>query len=155
VVIGATLEGGKDLVGFQAGFRESAQNWRELLVDRKARGRAAGPELAVGDGGLGFWKALDEVFPGARHQRCWVHKTANVLNKLPKTKQKAVKSDLQAIWMAESRADAEKAVESFEAKYGAKYPKAVACLTKDRQALLAFYVSDGWAPLDGRFSMGV
>ena len=139
VVIGATPEGRKDLVGFQAGFRESAQSWRELLIDLKARGLTSGPELAVGDGGLGFWKALDEVFPGARHQRCWVHKTGNVLNKLPKTKQKAVKSDLQAIWMAESRAEAEKAMATFEAKYGAKYPKAVACLTKDQEALLAFY----------------
>ena len=139
VLIGATPEGQKELVGFQVGFRESAQSWRELLLDVKARGLQAPPKLAVGDGGLGFWKALDEVFPGTRHQRCWVHKTANVLNKLPKSKHKTAKPDIQAIWMAESRADAEQAMATFEAKYGAKYPSAVECLTKDRTSLLAFY----------------
>jgi transposase-like protein len=139
VIIGATPEGKKDLIGFQAGFRESTQSWRELLVDLKGRGLVMGPKLAVGDGALGFWKALDEVFPGARHQRCWVHKTANILNKLPKSRQKAAKDDLHAIWMAEGRADAEKAMDTFAAKYEAKYPQATACLTKDRTALLAFY----------------
>jgi transposase-like protein len=130
VIIGATPEGKKDLIGFQAGFRESTQSWRELLVDLKGRGLVMGPKLAVGDGALGFWKALDEVFPGARHQRCWVHKTANILNKLPKSRQKAAKDDLHAIWMAEGRADAEKAMDTFAAKYEAKYPQATACLTK-------------------------
>jgi len=139
VIIGATPEGRKDLIGFQAGFRESTQSWRELLNDLKGRGLETGPELAVGDGALGFWAAIDEVYPGARHQRCWVHKTANVLNKLPKSKQKAAKDDLHAIWMAEGRADAEKAMDTFDAKYRAKYPQAVTCLTKDRTALLAFY----------------
>ncbi|MBB4266996.1 transposase-like protein [Roseospira visakhapatnamensis] len=108
VVIGATPEGRKDLVGVQAGFRESTQNWRELLNDLKGRGLSNGPDLAVGDGALGFWTAIDDVFPGARHQRCWVHNTANVLNKVPKSKQKAAKDDLHAIWMAEGRAEAEK-----------------------------------------------
>ncbi len=101
VIIGATPEGKKELVGFQVGMRESAQSWRELLIDIKARGLACAPEIAVGDGALGFWKSLDEVFPGTRHQRCWVHKTANVLNKVPKSVQPAVKSDLRDIhWPA-------------------------------------------------------
>jgi transposase-like protein len=139
VIIGATPEGKKELVGFQTGYRESAQSWRELLAGLKARGLSISPELAVGDGALGFWKALDEVFPTCRHQRCWVHKTANVLNKLPKTTQKTAKGDLQAIWMAQSRAEAGKAMNGFAAKYDAKYPKAVACLAKDRDALLSFY----------------
>ncbi len=139
VVIGATPEGKKELLGFQVGVRESAQSWRELLVDLRQRGLAAAPQIAVGDGAMGFWKALDEVFPGTRHQRCWVHKTANVLNKFPKSMAPAVKSDLRNIWQAETRAAAEMAVETFAEKYGAKYDKAVACLVKDREALLAFF----------------
>lgn len=139
VILGATPEGRKELVGFQVGVRESAQSWRELLVDIKARGLAVPPEVAVGDGAIGFWKALDEVFPDTRHQRCWVHKTANVLNKFPKSMQPAVKADLREIWQAEIRADAEAAMDTFVGKYGAKYEKAVTCLTKDRDALLAFY----------------
>lgn len=139
VLIGATPEGCKELLGFQAGFRESAQSWRELLADLKTRGLSVGPELATGDGALGFWKALEEAFPKTRQQRCWVHKTANVLNKLPKAVQPAAKQDLHQIWMAPGRKQAEKAMQSFEAKYGAKYPKAVDCLVKDREALLAFY----------------
>ncbi len=139
VLIGATPEGRKELLGFQAGFRESTQSWRELLADLKARGLAIAPELAVGDGALGFWRALDEVFPTTRHQRCWMHKTGNILNKLPKALQKAAKSDLHQIWMAESRADATLALERFAAKYDRKYPAAVECLTRDQEALLAFY----------------
>lgn len=139
VVIGATPEGKKELVGFQVGIRESAQSWRELLVDIKKRGLAMAPEIAVGDGAMGFWKALDEVFPGTRHQRCWVHKTANVLNKFPKSMAPAVKSDLQNIHHAETRADALAAIETFQEKYGVKYAPAVACLTKDVDALLSFY----------------
>ena len=141
VILGATPEGKKELVGFQVGVRESAQSWRELLVDIKARGLAVPPEVAVGDGAMGFWKALDEVFPGTRHQRCWVHKIANVLNKFPKSMQPTVKTDLREIWQAETRAAAEKAMDTFSAKYGAKYEKAVTCLTKDREALLTFYGS--------------
>jgi len=99
----------------------------------------AAPDLAVGDGALGFWKALDEVFPRTRHQRCWMHKTGNVLNKLPKPLRKPAKADLHDIWMAESRADATAALDRFAAKYEKKYPAAVACLTKDQDALLAFY----------------
>ena len=139
VIIGATPEGKKELVGFQVGVRESAQSWRELLVDLKARGLTVAPELAVGDGAMGFWKALEEVFPGARHQRCWVHKVANVLNKVPKSMAPAVKSDLRDVWQAETRAAAEAAIDTFARKYGAKYDKAVACLTRDHDALLAFF----------------
>jgi putative transposase len=139
VLIGATPEGKKELVGFQVGVRESVQSWRELLVDLKARGLAIAPELATGDGALGFWKALDEVSPTTRHQRCTVHKTANVLDKLPKSVQPAAKQDLREVWQAPDRATAEAAVATFAEKYGAKYEKAVTCLTKDRDALLTFY----------------
>ncbi len=139
VLIGATPEGKKELLGFQVGVRESAQSWRELLVDLKARGLTIAPELATGDGALGFWKALDEVSPTTRHQRCTVHKTANILNKMPKSVQPAVKADLREVWNAPDRATAEAAVATFADKYGAKYEKAVACLVKDRDALLTFY----------------
>jgi transposase-like protein len=139
VIIGATPEGKKELLGFQVGIRESTQSWRELLVDIKARGLAMAPEIAVGDGAMGFWKALDEVFPGTRHQRCWVHKISNVLNKFPKSMAPAVKSDLQNIHHAPTRANAVAASETFREKYEAKYAPAVTCLTKDIDALLAFY----------------
>jgi transposase-like protein len=139
VLIGATPEGRKELVGFQVGLRESAQSWRELLIDLKARGLAVAPELATGDGALGFWKALEEVWPTTRHQRCTVHKTVNVLDKLPKSVQPAAKADLREVWMAPDRATAEAAIVTFAEKYGAKYEKAVTCLIKDRNALLTFY----------------
>ena len=139
VLIGATPEGRKELVGFQVGVRESAQSWRELLVDVKRRGLSIAPEIAVGDGALGFWRALDEVFPGTRHQRCWVHKTANVLNKVPKSVQSAMKADLREIHGAPTRAAAEAALAVFVEKYGAKYARAAECLIKDREALLAFF----------------
>ena len=139
VLIGATPEGRKELVGFQVGVRESAQSWRELLVEVKRRGLAIAPELAVGDGALGFWKALEEIYPGTRHQRCWMHKAGNVLDKVPKSVQAAMKTDLREIHGAPTRAAAEKAVDVFVEKYGAKYPRAAECLTKDREALLAFY----------------
>jgi putative transposase len=139
VLIGATPEGKKELVGFQVALRESAQSWRELLVGLKARGLAIAPELATGDGALGFWKALEEVSPATRHQRCTVHKTANVLDKLPRSVQPAAKADLREIWTAPDRATAEAAIATFAEKYAPKYEKAVACLVKDRDALLAFY----------------
>ena len=139
VIIGATPEGRKELVGFQVGVRESAQSWRELLVDLKARGLATAPEIAVGDGALGFWKALDEIFPATRHQRCWVHKTANVLNKVPKSVQPNMKADLREVRDAPDRATADAAITVFVDKYGIKYPKAAECLTRDREALLAFF----------------
>ncbi|HSH83064.1 MAG TPA: IS256 family transposase [Herpetosiphonaceae bacterium] len=139
VLIGATPEGKKELVGFQVGARESAQSWHELLAGLKGRGLAIAPQLATGDGSLGFWKALEEVFPTTRHQRCWVHKTVNVLDKLPKSVQPAAKQDLREIWQAPDRATAEAAISTFAEKYAAKYEKAVTCLTKDRDALLTFY----------------
>jgi transposase-like protein len=139
VLIGATPEGQKELIGFQTGFRESAQSWSELLCDLKSRGLSVAPELAIGDGALGFWKALEQEFGATRHQRCWVHKAMNVLNKLPKSVQARAKADLKEIWMAEGRDDAEKAFDRFLSKYQVKYDKAADCLAKDREALLAFY----------------
>ena len=139
VIIGATPEGKKELVGFISGYRESAQSWAELLIDLKANGLAEPPLLAIGDGALGFWSALGKVFPTTRQQRCWVHKTANILNDTPKALQAKVKADLHNIWMAESRLEAEKALSVFREKYQAKYPKALERLTKDEDELLAFY----------------
>ncbi len=139
VLIGATPEGRKELVGFQVGVRESAQSWRELLVEVRRHGLTMAPELAIGDGALGFWKAVEEIYPGTRHQRCWVHKTANVLNKVPKSVQPAMKDDLREVHGAPTRAAAEAAITVFNDKYGAKYPRAVACLSKDREALLTFF----------------
>jgi len=139
VVVGATPEGKKELVGFQTGARESAQSWRELLLDIKRRGLGIAPDLAIGDGALGFWKAIEEVFPSTRHQRCWVHKTANVLNKVALSVQINMKADLREIYGAPTRATADTAIDVFADKYRAKYDKAVACLTKDRDTLLAFF----------------
>ena len=139
VIIGATPEGKKELIGFTDGTRESSQSWRDLLLDLKRRGLSMAPELAVADGALGFWKALGEVWPKTREQRCWVHKTANVLNKLPKSLHAKAKRALQDIWMAETKADAIAALAAFAETYGTKYEKAVECLTKDRDVLFAFY----------------
>jgi putative transposase len=139
VVIGATPEGKKELVGLTDGVRESAQSWRELLLDLKRRGLAVAPELAVADGALGFWQAIEEVWPKTRSQRCWVHKTANVLNKLPKSLHSKAKRALQEIWMAETKKDALAAFDAFVETWAVKYDKAVECLIKDRDALLAFY----------------
>jgi len=139
VIVGATPEGKKELVGLIDGVRESAQSWRDLLLDLKRRGLAIAPELAVADGALGFWHAVEEVWPKTRGQRCWVHKTANVLNKLPKSQHLKAKRALQEIWMAATRAEALAACDAFVETWGAKYDKAVECLTKDREALLAFY----------------
>ena len=139
VIIGATPEGKKELVGLIDGVRESTQSWRELLLDLKRRGLAVGPELSVADGALGFWQAVEEVWPKTRGQRCWVHKTANILNKLPKSLQSKAKRTLQEIWMAETKKDALVAFDAFVETWSPKYEKAVECLTKDRDALLAFY----------------
>ena len=149
VLIGATPEGRKELIGFQVGVRESAQSWRELLIDLRQRGLRIAPELAVGDGALGFWKALDEIFPGTRHQRCWCHKVSNVLDKVAKSIQGAMKNDLRDIYLAPTRATAETAIDNFVEKYRAKYQPAVACLVKDREALLAFFdfPAEHWAHL--------
>ena len=139
VIIGATPEGKKELIGFQVGLRESAQSWHELLTDIKGRGLAIAPEIAVGDGAMGFWNALDKAFASTKHQRCWVHKVKNVLNCFPKQMATAVKSDLDDIQHAETRAEAETALTVFSEKYGVKYEKGVASLTKDREAMLAFF----------------
>jgi len=139
VIIGATPEGKKELIGFTDGTRESAHDWRTLLLDLKRRGLAIAPELAVADGALGFWKALGEVWPKTREQRCWVHKTANVLNRLPKSQHTKAKRALQEIWMAETKTDADVAFDAFIESYEVKYDKAAECLEKDREALLAFY----------------
>lgn len=128
VIIGATPEGRKELIGFQVGLRESTQSWHELLTDIKGRGLSVPPQIAVGDGAMGFWNALDKAFPGTKHQRCWVHKTKNVLSYFPKQMAPAVKSDLDDIQHAATRAEAETALAVFTEKYGIKYPKGVACL---------------------------
>jgi len=138
-IVGVRADGTKELVALSDGIRESSASWRELLLDLKARGLTAGPLLAAGDGAMGFWAALDEVYPGTRHQRCWVHKTANVLNALPKGLQPRAKAGLHEIRMAATRKQAQTAFERFVATYQAKYPKATTKLTEDREALLAFY----------------
>ncbi len=139
VLMGATADGQKELIAVVDGYRESAQSWTTLLLDVKARGLAIEPKLATGDGALGFWKALAEVFPATREQRCTVHKTANVLDKLPKRLQPQAKAKLNDIWQAETRAAAESALDLFLSTYEAKYPKATECLRKDRDVLLTFY----------------
>jgi putative transposase len=139
VIVGATPEGKKELIGLSDGVRESGQSWRDLLLDLKRRGLTIWPKLAVADGALGFWQAVEEVWPKTRGQRCWVHKTANVLNKLPKSQQPKANRVLQDIWMAATKKDANVAFDAFVETYGVKYDKAVACLVKDRESLLAFY----------------
>lgn len=139
VIIGVRPDGSKELVTIGDGLRESKQSWLDVLRDLAERGLTAGPRLAVGDGALGFWAALDEVYPQTRRQRCWVHKTGNVLNALPKSLQAKAKADLHEIWMALTRAMAVAAFDHFLKTYGAKYPKATDKLIQDRDALLAFY----------------
>ena len=139
VVIGVNERGQKRFLAIEDGVRESTQSWREVLLDLKRRGLAIAPHLAVGDGALGFWAALEQIYPQTRHQRCWVHKSANVLNYLPRSVQPKAKAALHEIWMAETRADAEHAFDHFVGAFGAKYPKASDCLAKDRTELLAFY----------------
>lgn len=139
VLMGATADGKKEAIAICDGYRESAQSWRELLLDVKARGLTIDPKLATGDGALGFWKALSEVYPTTREQRCWVHKTANVLDKFPKRLQAAAKEKLHEIWMSDTRENAEKAFALFLEIYQGKYPKACECLAKDKDVLLTFY----------------
>ena len=139
VVIGVNERGRKQLLAIEEGYRESTQSWREVLLHLKARGLQISAKLATGDGAMGFWAALAEVYPETREQRCWVHKTANVLNCLAKSVQPKAKADLQAIWMADTRDAANKAFDQFAALYGAKYPKAVERLVKDREPLMTFY----------------
>lgn len=139
VIIGVTEHGHKELVAVSDGYRESSASWEELLTSLRQRGLSHSPKLSAGDGALGFWNALSKVYPDSRHQRCWVHKTANVLNKLPKSVQPKVKASLHEIWMAPTRQEAYKAFDNTLALFSAKYPKAMECLTKDKEELLAFY----------------
>lgn len=138
VIIGVNRRGEKHFLAIEDGVRESTQSWREVLLKLKSRGVNT-PKLAVGDGAMGFWAALDEVYPKTRQQRCWFHKTGNVLNALPKRTQSKAKDALHEIWQSETRQDAETAFDVFVQTYEAKYPKATACLEKDREELLAFY----------------
>ena len=139
VLMGATPDGRKELIAVLDGYRESEQSWSELLLDLKQRGLTMSPKIAVGDGALGFWAALRKVFPDTREQRCWVHKTANILNKMPKSVQPRAKDDLHEIWQAETKDDANKAFDNFLEKYTAKYASACDCLKKDLDVLLTFY----------------
>ena len=139
VIMGATVDGHKELLAVQDGYRESEQSWSELLLDLKQRGMRFAPKLAIGDGALGFWAALRKTFPETHEQRCWVHKTANVLNDMPKSVQPRAKTNIHEIWQAETKDDARKAFDNFEEKYAAKYPKAFQKLAKDKDVLLAFY----------------
>ena len=139
VLMGATADGKKELIAITDGYRESTDSWRELLLEVQQRGLMASPKVATGDGALGFWGALREIYPGTREQRCWVHKTANVLDKMPKSIQAKAKSMLHDIWMAETFKEASKAFDLFVKTYRAKYGKAVECLEKDREVLLTFY----------------
>ncbi len=149
VLMGAMADGKKELIAVLDGYRESEQSWSELLLDLKHRGLQTAPKIAVGDGALGFWAALRKVFPETKEQRCWVHKTANVLNKMPKSVQPKAKGDIHEIWQAETKANAEKAFDHFLEKYDAKYQKACDCLRKDREQLLTFYdfPAEHWAHL--------
>lgn len=149
VVIGVDEWGEKDLIAMEAGYRESKESWLSVLRDLQARGLDKAPKLAVGDGALGFWGALNEIYPETRHQRCWFHKMGNVLDKLPKSLLTKAKHQLQSIWMAPTREQAYKEFERFIASYQPKYPKATECLQKDKDDLLAFYdfPAEHWAHL--------
>jgi len=149
VVVGSLADGTKEVVGVLDGERESSLSWKSLLLDLKRRGLSEDPKLAVGDGALGFWHALEEVFPAARQQRCWVHKTANILDKLPKKQQPKAKGMIHEIYLSATREDAEEAYDAFLQLYQAKYPKAAKCLSKDREELFAFYdfPAEHWAHL--------
>ena len=137
--MGATADGQKDLIAVQDGFRESEQSWSSMLLELKKRGLTLDPKLAIADGALGFWAASRKLWPTTREQRCWVHKTANVLDKLPKRLQSEAKDKIHQIWMAPGKVAANEAFDLFIKTYEAKYPAAVECLTKDREVLLTFY----------------
>lgn len=139
VIMAADEDGNKELLAVSDGFRESKTAWKEILLDLKDRGLEVGPNLAVGDGALGFWGALEEIYPETRRQRCWVHKTANILDKLPKSIQSKAKSMIHDMYMAETKASALKAFDHFIESFESKYPKSVECLTKDKEDLFTFY----------------
>ena len=139
VVIAVTDKGEKRLLAIEDGYRESKDSWQTLIRSLKSRGLQVSPKIAAGDGALGFWAALSEEFPETRHQRCWVHKTCNVLDKMPKSQQGQAKAALHEIWMAATKKEADKAFDAFIKQFSVKYPKAVECLAKDRNELLTFY----------------
>lgn len=139
VVVGANYRGEKELLAVRDGFRESEQSWKEVLLDLQGRGLEIDPKLAIADGALGFWKALPQIYPTTRCQRCWVHKTANVLDKLPKSMQGRAKTALHDIYRAEDKGQALKAYSQFQKTYQDKYPQAVECLRKDEESLFSFY----------------
>lgn len=139
VLVGAREDGRKEMVAIESGYREDELSWKRMLLDLKARGLTISPRLAVGDGALGFWKALPEVYPATRHQRCWRHKTVNILSKLPKSRHTSAKADLKEIWEAATKKEAEEAFDRFLKVWEPKYPKAAGCLEKDRERLLTFY----------------
>lgn len=143
VIIGADEDGNKELIAVESGYRESSLSWKEMLLSLRKRGLQEAPKLAIGDGALGFWKALDEVFPTTKRQRCWVHKTANILDKMPKAVQPKAKSLIHEMYMAETEEDALKAYDHFISVYGSKYPRATECLTKDQDDLFTFYSFPG------------
>lgn len=149
VIVGATEDGKKELVGLWDGLRESKASWLELMRDLKARGLKESPKLSVGDGALGFWSALEEEFPKTRPQRCWVHKTMNVLDCLPKSVQPHAKGLLHEMYLSPTKETALRAYDQFVGHYAAKYPKAVACLEKDKDVLFTFYAfpAEHWAHL--------
>jgi transposase-like protein len=149
VIVGVNPKGEKELVTLSDGFRESKESWLEVLHDLQHRGLKQGPFLATGDGSLGFWGAVSEVYPLTQRQRCWVHKTRNVLDKLPQSQQEKAKSALHEIYQSATRAEAETALTRFVKQYASKYPKAADCLEKDRQALLSFYAfpAEHWASI--------
>ncbi|MCB9228488.1 MAG: IS256 family transposase [Deltaproteobacteria bacterium] len=139
VIVGAAEDGKKELVAIEQGYRESELSWKNVLLSLRERGLERGPELAVADGALGFWKALEEIFPSSKQQACWVHKTANILDKMPKTKQPEAKKMIHEIYMAENKKDAEKALTKFQSVFEDKYPKAVKSLLRGKHRLLSFY----------------
>lgn len=143
VIIGATKDGQKELVAVEQGYRESELSWKNVLLSMRCRGLQCGPELAIADGALGFWKALEEVFPSAKQQACWVHKTANILDKLPKAKQPEAKKMIHEIYMAETKKEAEKALKKFQSVWEDKYPRAVKSLLRGQHRLLSFYEFPG------------
>lgn len=147
VVMGSDDTGRKELLAVADGYRENEASWTDVLNQLESQGLVKPPKLAIGDGALGFWKALAKKWPTTQAQRCWVHKTANILNKAPKSVQPRMKEALQDIWMAETQDQAYKAFDAFEKRYSVKYPKAAECLKKDRENLLAFYSfpAEHWA----------
>jgi len=139
IIMAADKYGNKELIAVSDGYRESKISWEEILLDLRARGLAIGPKLSIGDGGLGFWAALSEVYPETKRQRCWVHKTANILDKLPKSMQSKAKSMIKEMYMSPTKEYALKAYDHFVNVFSGKYPKAVKCLTKDKENLFTFY----------------